>query len=219
MALTKSQVDSIVDLFSLAFANSSDESVREKAYFEFEDIFGKGIDNWQAICRGKIKQCTLNEAVIEHFDRLAHRHDNKVEDMEYLIREIKESDLAAVIELINNAFSMNLTYFDNDKIKKFMDSGYSFVACNNDEVLGVALGYYIPDLCMDAVYLDTLTVAETIRGRGIGRKLLSHISKCAISNKIYEIKLHTDRTIEAYQIYKHWGFKESKLVLMKAFVL
>lgn len=33
------------------------------------------------------------------------------------------------------------------------------------------------------------------------------------------LKLHTDRAIDAYQIYKHSGFEESKLVQMKKYII
>ena len=217
MALTKLQAEAVVKLFALSFAHNDSEKIRKEIFLEFEDTFGRGIADWHSICKEIIEQHTSDKDVIEHFDMLVYRKENQNEWSECLIRQLKESDLEAVIELINSAFSMMLTSYDNERFEKFMESGYSFVACNNDEILGVVLGYLAPDLNMDAVYLDTFTVSETVRGHGIGRMLLRHVSKCASSNHIHLLKLHTNRSIEAYKIYKHWGFRESELVLMKRY--
>lgn len=219
MALTKSQANAVIKMFALSFASSDSEKNRKKIFFEFEDTFGNGLANWQSMCKEKIEQYASDKAVIEHFDMLVHRKETQSDWNELVLRELKKSDLEAVTELINSAFALGLTSYDNEKFEKFIESGYSFVACNGDEILGVVLGYLIPDLSLDAVYVDTFTVAETVRDHGIGKKLLQHISTCALSNSVHVLKLHTDRTIEAYQIYKHWGFAESEFVLMKRYIV
>ncbi len=62
---------------------------------------------------------------------------------------------------------------------------------------------------------DSLAVAQYARGKGIARKLLKIIQTKAVKNRIYSIKLMTDRQLEAYQMYRHIGFKESKKMLAK----
>lgn len=119
--------------------------------------------------------------------------------------------------MINSAFDFVLTFYDDYKIEKFMESGYSFVACHNDETLGVILGYLVPDLNLDVIYIDTLVVAESARGSGIGKKLLAQVSKQAQFDKVHILRLQTEKNSDAYQIYKHLGFCETKLVQMKKY--
>lgn len=218
MALTKAQSDMAINLFSDLFVRDNTVEERKRLFLEFEDIFGKGIHDWQNICRERMKQKLSDKKVIEYFDAFANRKEQKKEQ-EYQIRKLEKTDLEAVRELINRAFQMCLTFYDDGKFEPFIESGYSFAACNKEELLGVALGYRMPDLSMDAIYIDTLAVAEMARGNGIGRQLLSHISKCAVKNGVYMLKLQTDKVKDAYQFYRHLGFEESELVLMKRYSL
>lgn len=91
------------------------------------------------------------------------------------------------------------------------------MACNNDEILGVILGYPVPDLSSDAIYIDTFVVAESIRGSGVGKRLLVELSKQNRTDNICVMRLQTEKTREAYQIYKHLGFRESSLVHMEKY--
>lgn len=213
MALTQKQADTVVDLFSGLFAKSDQKEERKEIFLEFEDVFGKGIYDWKTICREKMEQYAPDKEIIEHFDTLANR--KKEDNNKYLVRELDKTDIKEVRELINRAFHSHLTSYDEEKIEKFVGNGYSLVACCSDEILGVILGYVMPDLYSGAIYIDTFTVTEAARGYGIGTKLISHIEKYALSNKIYTLKLHTDKTKKAYQIYKHLGFQESENVLMR----
>lgn len=217
MALTKAQADSVIRLFILSFASENDNQKRKKLFIEFEDIFGKGIKNWQVICREKLEQGIDNQIIKEHFEKLIYRNEKKSVSNSYTIRKLEKSDFEEVRMMINSAFDFVLTFYDDYKIEKFMESGYSFVACHNDEILGVILGYLVPDLNLDVIYIDTLVVAESARGSGIGKKLLAQVSKQAQFDKVHILRLQTEKNSDAYQIYKHLGFCETKLVQMKKY--
>lgn len=169
MALTKLQADAVIKLFVSSFSNESNEKNRKKIFIDFEDAFGKGIADWQSICKEEMEHYTSNKGVMEHFDMLIHRKEGQSVCCDYLIRELAESDLKAVIELINCAFSMRLTSYDNERFKKFMESGYSFVACNNNDILGVVLGYFAPNLSMDEVIWTPLRWQKQQEGMGLVR--------------------------------------------------
>ena len=62
--------------------------------------------------------------------------------------------------------------------------------------------------------MDSLAVAPFARRKGIARNLLKTIQKKAYKNEIYSVKLMTDRQLEAYKMYRHLGFNESKYVMM-----
>ena len=61
-------------------------------------------------------------------------------------------------------------------------------------------------------------MAEHVRGNGIGKKMFKHIQKLGRSSgRSGKMKLQTDRKIDAYHIYKHWGFQEDELVHMHSY--
>lgn len=218
MALTKLQANVAIKLFVANFANSNNDNDRKKLFIEFEDVFGRGISDWKSICRLELEQQTSKQSILEYYDKLLCRKD-KLSKNPIVIRELRELDLEASRELINSAFDMCLTHFDNDRFSEFIKNEYSVVAEYNDDVVGVALAYIIPGLSMDAVYLDTFVVSENARDQGIGKQMLSYIQSIAVKNGIHIIKLTTDKKLEAYQIYQHWGFQEDKNVSMKKYFI
>lgn len=218
MALTKKQVEGVINLFAATFVNCSNMLERKKILIQFEDAFGKSICDWKSICREKIEQRTSDNSVIGCFDEIISKNEQTNTSDEYDVRMLEESDLEQVRELINAAFGMCLTFYDDDKLKKFIDSGYSVVACNGEEIVGVALAFEMPDYNIATLYLDTFVVAEQVRGHGIGKKMLKHVQKLGKSGgRSGKMKLQTDRKIEAYHIYKHLGFQEDELVHMHSY--
>ena len=220
MALTKKQVEGVTNLFVSSFVNSNNELDRKKVFIEFEDAFGRSIGEWKTICREKIEQRTSDNSVIGCFDEIANRNDQTNIADDYVVRMIEQSDLEQVRDLINTTFGMCLTFYDDDKFKKFIDSRYSVVACNGEEIVGVALAFEMPDYNIATIYLDTFAVAEHVRGNGIGKKMFKHIQKLGRSSgRSGKMKLQTDRKIDAYYIYKHWGFQEDELVHMHSYFI
>lgn len=175
------------------------------------------IREWQECCEKVIREKMQNAEVLEQFHALAVRKKDRT--CNYLIRNIEDEDLGAVLELINRNFDMNLTEYDKEDLEPFMQSGYSFVVCREEEVLGVVLGYCVPELTGQSVYIDTLVVGETVRNQGLSSMLLSHVMEIASKKHIHIIKLQTDKEIKAYEIYKHLGFIENKCVPMKRYFI
>lgn len=218
MALTEKQTEGIVNLFVTAFVNSTDELDRKKILIEFEDAFGKSISGWKSICREKLRQYTSDDTIISCFDKIVNRKEQTDIAEAYAVRMMEETDIKQVREIINAAFKMCLTSFDDEKLKKFVESNYSVVAYHEDEIAGVALAFEMPDYAIPTIYLDTFAVAENVRGYGIGKKMLRYIQKLGRERGLGgKIKLQTDRKIDAYQIYKHWGFQEDELVHMHSY--
>ncbi|MDD3221547.1 MAG: GNAT family N-acetyltransferase [Clostridia bacterium] len=170
-------------------------------------------------CKEELENLGADSTCIETFEQLAYRNKKHEQSCDCVIRELRESDYDEIIIMLNRAFSLALTRYDKEKFEKFLQSGYSFVARNRDEIIGVVLGYVIPDLWGDAIYVDSLVVGETVRGTGVGYRLLSYLSEYALSKDIHEFRLQTDKNLEAYKIYKHWGFNENSLVQMNKFFL
>lgn len=219
MALTKKQIEGVINLFVASFINSSSGLDRKKTLIEFEDAFGKSICEWKGICREKIEKYTSDNSVIECFDEIINRHEQTNNIDEYTVRKLEETDLAQIREIINDVFGMCLTFYDDYKLKKFIESEYSVVACNGEEIVGVALAFEMPDYNIATIYLDTFAVVEYLRGCGIGKKMLKHIQKVGKTEGVSKIKLQTDRKIDAYYIYKHWGFQEDELTHMHSYFI
>lgn len=218
MALTNKQIEGVLNLFVTSFSNETEETERKKLYFGFEDAFGKGIPDWQELCRKLLQGKNVNDKVLGYYDEIVNRGKNSHEDVVFSIRMFQETDLPQVRELINKNFNMALTCFDDKPFMKFIDSGYSIVAYNGDEIFGVALAYEVPDYNIETIYLDTFVVAEPMRGYGIGKSMFKHIKRLSQSNSgAKKMKLQTDRKIEAYSIYRHWGFEDDDLVHMHCY--
>ena len=209
MALTARQTEAVISLFANSFIYSKDETEKKKLLIDFEDDFGKSIPNWKELCRDRIS----DENNLASFDSLLDRK-NKDYSEEYQIRLLQEKDLPQVREMVNKAFDLILTQFDDDRLKKFVESGYSVVATSGEEVGGVIFAFDMPSCNLNTIYIDTFCVAENIRGLGIGKKMLRQVMKIGHNGGYAKIILQTDRNIDAYQIYKHLGFQEDELTHM-----
>ncbi len=219
MALTPKQVEGVTNMFVASFVNDSNELERKKILIEFEDVFGKSISDWKSICREKIQQRTSDISVIECYDSFINRTEQQDNVDIYQIRLLEENDLTQVRELINFTLGMGLTFNEDEHFKKFIESGYSIVTYIKEEIVGVALAFEMPDYNTKTIYLDTFAVAENMRDCGIGKKMLQYIKSLAKSGRVGKIKLQTDRKIDAYHIYKHWGFQEDELTHMHCYFI
>lgn len=218
MALTNKQVEGVINLFVTCFINSCSDEERKRIFVEFEDAFGKSVGDWQSICREKLLNSTLNKNIVDTFNSILNRKEKTTED-KYEIRTLRENDLDQVTELIRVAFGIMLRPNEYEQLKNVVKSGFSVVACIEDEIIGVILAYEVPDYVCKTIYIDTFAVAESLIEQGIGRKMLKYMQNLAKKEEIYRIKLQTDPRISAYKIYKHWGFQDDQLVHMHKYFL
>lgn len=218
MALTNKQVHGVCNMFANGFVNAKSEERRKKMLIDFEDAFSKGISDWKTICEGLIKELTTDATIIDSFNALSQRKETE-QKLDCDIRPMVEEDFEQVREIINAAFDLAVTVYDEPRFKLFVESGCSFVACKDDEVLGVVLAHLQPELVAPFVYINSFAVAKHVRGNGIGKALFAKVKQYAYENSMYMIKLQTDPKIDAYEIYKHWGMQESNLVMMKGYCI
>lgn len=219
MALTQKQIDGVIKLFVRTFVDCKSEEERKILCINFEDTFGNGILDWKEKCKELLVEYKTDEKIIGKFDEISNRKQTKTERLEYSIRLLEEKDFVQVRELINHAFDLGLTIYDDDRMKEFIQAGYSIVAHREDEILGVLMAYETPELVISNIYIDTFTVAESVRGCGMGEKMIEYVQGIARGKekRVYTLRLQTNKKIDAYQIYKHWGFQEMDRVVMKQY--
>lgn len=217
MALTNKQVRGVCNMFANAFVNAKSDDERKKIVIDFEDAFARGIVNWKSICGDRIRKLTEDVSIVEEYEKLSTRNDDKDKKAECEIRLLVKEDFEQVREIVNAAFDLSVTKYDEPKFNVFVENGFSMVACKDDEILGVILAHMQPDLSYPNVYINSFAVAEHARGNGIGKALFTKFKKHVDDKEMFLVKLQTDPDIKAYEIYKHWGFQESELVQMKCY--
>ena len=211
MALSKLQAEETLELFVNNFVFESAGISRKRLFQRFGDTFGKGIVDWHELVLDIMKEKKVCDEIVNEFVSLTE--EKKGVHSEYEYRELTEQDFPMVREILNRAFDFILTEFDDEHLKKFIN-GYSMVACDKEDIVGVIMSYPIMSLQSNMIYVDSLAVAEYARGRGIARGLLDNVHRKAVENRIYCLKLMTDKHLDAYQMYKHLGFSDSKYVFM-----
>ena len=211
--MTNKQIEGVIKLFALNFVRCESAEERKNIFVQFEDTFSKEIVDWEIKCKEMIGHFTADELLLKEFDKF--NCDNKYSVDEVVkIREFEKGDISQVRELLNRAFALSITYLDDDKFGKFIESGCSFVAYSDEVVVGVALAYFMPSLNKTTIFLDNFAVVEGMRGKGIGKRLLNAIKKSGPKQNLICIKLKTDKKMNAFEIYKHWGFMEDELTSM-----
>ncbi len=96
------------------------------------------------------------------------------------------------IELLEspNPFQKSIEFYQDDKV----------------------VGYLIYSHIYDRLEIDNFFVAESMRGNGIGKKLLSYLLCIAIDNHVVNITLEVRKSNEiARKLYSSFGFREVAL--------
>lgn len=217
MALTTMQECAVIEFFITAFIKCESKVERNKLVLRFEDEFGKSIVEWKTKAREALIDHGSNIYILKEYIELTEGNYKKSIKNSCKIRPLEEKDLDQIRELINKALNIHL--LDNEKYEKFVGIPYSLVACNGEEILGVILADSVCKVFFDEIWVDVFAVSEGVRGQGIGTKLFEQLKSIAISERKNVINIHTERNREAYQIYKHWGFKEIEGAQMECFCI
>ena len=216
--LNKKQLETVMNLFTTGFVNSTDETMRRSLFIQYSDDFGHEMNNWQELCREKIKSYTSNPVVLEHYDMLVGHIDKHIDEADIFIRKFEADDIDEVREILNDAFRMLMLIPDSEddkKFNRFLKSDYSVVAVYDGNIVGVALADVVSEISWNVLYLDSFAIKNGMRNQGIGKKMIVQIEKQASKEKIHKLVLKTDKKIEAYDIYRHWGFEESESLFMQ----
>lgn len=122
------------------------------------------------------------------------------------LKMIYEKTLERSTGVLNQFYSGFASYI-NFCIKQ----GYAYVAIVNNCECGYILAYKEPDMMWgEAVYIELLVVLPEYQRRGIGTKLLDTIKIQAAEYGFRMLALRTGCYMDAYEIYKKYGFKDTR---------
>lgn len=208
MALKEAQKEMAITLFAKAFSATENDANRKELFIQFSDAYGDSIKDWQCKVEAEFK----NDAVKDEFKRLVNGESKKdIKDF-VSIEPLKKEDLEQISYLASKELNMIpwvAKEETHESLFDFIDSGYSYVAKNENVVLGFVLAYKCPTYGGSySIYIDTFVVNSDVQGNGIGRMLFQKVKENMFTNRIYSIKLMTKKDIPAYKIYKHLGFEE-----------
>lgn len=132
------------------------------------------------------------------------------------IRNMKIDDIESIKDVYADAFGFHRTglkyYVGFSSYLEFcIQQGYAFVAEEEGNVVGYVLGYTTPDMFQgQIVYIENLAVITEFQNKGIGKALIAKIEEVAIENNIKQISLRTGCYRNAYHVYCHLGFRDSR---------
>jgi len=208
MALRTAQKEMAVSLFVKAFGVTKEKQSRKALFIQFCDAFDESIRGWKEI----VEQSIEDDYLQKEFKELCNS-EREIDIKEYVTIEPLTVDDLEQISYLSSKELDTMTWIKDtkgpDSIDDFVDGGYSYVAKRENVILGFILAYKCPSYGgYYYLYIDTFVVGRDAQGYGIGKMLLSKIREKAFQNRIFGVKLMTQREKTAYQIYKHMGFEE-----------
>ena len=101
---------------------------------------------------------------------------------------------------------MDKIYEKDDKEKGIDDikfKAFAYAVKDNDNIIGGIHGWR----AFDEIYIDELCIDKSIRGQGIGKKLLELVEKEVNDGECENINLITNEFQGAIEFYKKCGFE------------
>lgn len=132
------------------------------------------------------------------------------------IRKATNTDIDAIKKIYEWAFcgmeGLIQKHFKFEKyVEFFLRHKFAYVAVEEDVVCGVLFAYEVPDLMFgEILYIELLAVLPEYQKKGIGTQLLNQVRVDANNAGFQEITLRTACYLDAYEIYKKYGFKDTK---------
>jgi L-amino acid N-acyltransferase YncA len=134
-----------------------------------------------------------------------------------MIREATEKDIPSIIDfqlkmaLETENITLNIATLSQGVHKLFKDStkGRYYVAEENAEVIGCLMTTYEWSdwRCGTVIWIQSVYIAATHRGKGVYKKMYKHIQQMVISDTdLRGIRLYVDKTNKpAQQVYEKLG--------------
>ncbi len=208
MSFSKFQTEVIISTFIKSFANADAEE-RLNIARNFELAFSREIDDFREVVKQALAESDSSREVIDSWNEFVEKKEAVEVSCE--ISEIRLEDEKEINKLLAKELSVMPRFheFNNEgTIKEFMCNGYSFVAREKGELIGVLLAQRVEEYGTPCVYVNIFAVKENWQGRRVGTAMMNHLFHKVSDNRMFEIKLATYKTGRAYEIYHHWGFAD-----------
>jgi len=142
------------------------------------------------------------------------------------IRIAKSEDVADLVDLLNELFSMDLEFEPNNEIQRTgllaiiqnPELGCILVKCINRKIIGMVSVLYSVSTALGGKVgiLEDMIISEKYRAMGNGRNLLESAMNFAKENNCLRLTLLTDYNNEpAIEFYKQFGFFKSQMIPMR----
>ncbi|MCH4245241.1 GNAT family N-acetyltransferase [Acinetobacter gerneri] len=140
--------------------------------------------------------------------------------MQITLREIRQTDLTRVSELLTELGYQNTENFMAKRIAQILDhpDEYCYVAENEGQIVGMISVSIILQIALsgDFARISYLVIDEKYRGLGIGHLLEEKCLEVAKLRKCVRIELHChERRKSAHQFYYALGYAESPKYLYR----
>ena len=148
------------------------------------------------------------------------RHSNRRSTMDYVCRIAKEKDIPAITTIYNQGIEDRVATLETrlrseEEMLQWLQgksSRHKVVIIENEEgnVLGWAsLNVFNSRCCYDGVVDISVYIERSMRGRGLGKRLLRNLSEVAIQEGFHKLVLSTFMKNDLGQgLYKSVGFRE-----------
>lgn len=135
--------------------------------------------------------------------------------------EIRKIDLKNDIEVLKKIYEKTFDRHEGilnhyypgftDYINFCVRQGYAYIAIFDGYECGYILAYEKPDMMLGKeLYIELLIILPEYQRKGIGTKLLDRIKEQAKVNGFKELALRTGCYMDAYEIYKKYGFRDTR---------
>ena len=132
------------------------------------------------------------------------------------IRKAVSLDIESIKKIYEKAFGRRegiLQYYQGfpDYVDFCLKQKYSYVAVCEEFVCGVLLAYEKTDMEWGkVVYIELLAVMPEYQRKGFGKELLNKVKEDSQNNGIRGLSLRTGCYMDSYQIYKNYGFRDTR---------
>lgn len=130
---------------------------------------------------------------------------------------VVNSDIEKIKAIYEKTFEIregilsNYYYGFSNYIDFCVKQNYAYIAILDGCECGYILAYQKPDMMLGVeLYIELLVVLPEYQRKGIGRKLLDKLKKQAKEEGIKEMALRTGCYMDAYEIYKKYGFQDTR---------
>lgn len=138
--------------------------------------------------------------------------------MDYRVIKLKEKHIDEVASLYIDVFSREPWNEKNDfkEIRLYIErmlilnSNQSFLYIENEQIIGVALGFVKPWYKGEEYILDTFLIHPDSQKKGRGQIFLTEIKRILNNKNVEDIALDTDKHTPAENFYLKNGFKPNE---------